>query len=87
MNKTFENLVHNKYRMNLEDLGGEVLGTHWAEELSRPINVTQFEINQDLQRLASTFPIEVIPYKSQTDAVIEKLEAKCKKITIKKLGI
>ena len=64
INKTFDNLVHNKYRMTVDDIGGEVMARHWIEEISKPISITQFEINQDLQRLGSTFPIDVIPYKS-----------------------
>ena len=48
INKTFDNLVHNKYRMTVDDIGGEVMARHWIEEISKPISITQFEINQDL---------------------------------------
>ena len=31
--------------MTVDDIGGEVMARHWIEEISKPISITQFEIN------------------------------------------
>ena len=84
MNKTFENIVSKKYRLQIEDMGGLLFSSHWVDELSYPINMSQFQISQDMGRLASTFPIDLIPFKTETEMKIDKLDRKIKKLNIRK---
>jgi hypothetical protein len=82
--KTFETLINNKYRLCIEDLGGEVLGAHLLDELSRPINITQDQISKDLHRISNAFPTEFIPCMTDAEILIESLQKKIKKLDLKK---
>ena len=60
----------NKYRLTIEDLGGhknQWQFQHWIDEMSKPLQITQDEILQHLNRFVKSFPINAIPHQTEDE--------------------
>ena len=82
----FEELMSNKYRITIEDLGGskrKYLFQHWIDELSKPLQVTQQEIREHLNRFVKSFPVNSIPHQTEDEKNIDEFKRKITKTKVK----
>ena len=70
-NSHFELLVSGKYRLTINDLGGEKyswLYNYWIDqELKKPLQITHEQISNYLNDFINKFPLEAIPHKTEDE--------------------
>ena len=73
--------------MTVDDLGGLTVSAHWIEELSTPLKISSDQIHRDLIIFMMRFPINSIPYSTDTEKKIKMLKKEIIKIKIKVLKL
>ena len=65
-----------KYRMKIEEFGVSkgMSILHWLEELKKPLQITQKEIGENLQRFVINFPMDTIPHITEDERNIRIIE-------------
>ena len=55
---------------------------HWEADLSKPLQITYQEINKNLNKLVSTFPLDSIPHQTSDEKVILHIKKEIKQLKI-----
>lgn len=86
----FQAIMDTKYRMKLDEFGVSkgMSICHWLEELKKPLQITQKEIGENLQRFVINFPLDTIPHITEDERNIKIIEDEIQQLEFdwKKLG-
>jgi hypothetical protein len=68
-------------------MGGLIKCRHWIDELRAPLTITQPDISKDLNRFSHMFPVNLIPFMTNSEKKVDYFRKKIIKLQVEQLNM